>query len=54
MMTVTASNIARIDGKTVDLVVWGWDCIDCGGDFGCIQQACDSEIAACIGANCTQ
>jgi hypothetical protein len=27
---------------------------DCGGDFGCIQQACDSEIAACIGASCSQ
>jgi len=24
----------------------------CGGDFGCIQQQCDSEMAACIGATC--
>jgi hypothetical protein len=27
---------------------------DCGADFGCIQSACDAEIAACLGANCSQ
>jgi hypothetical protein len=25
----------------------------CGGDPGCLQKACDSEIAACIGATCS-
>jgi hypothetical protein len=25
---------------------------NCGGDFGCIQTACDAEFAACIGATC--
>jgi hypothetical protein len=24
----------------------------CGGDPTCIQKACDTEIAACIGAKC--
>jgi hypothetical protein len=24
----------------------------CGGDFGCIQQECDAEFAACLGATC--
>jgi hypothetical protein len=24
----------------------------CGGDFGCIQEECDAEFAACIGATC--
>ncbi len=24
----------------------------CGGDPGCIQDECDSELAACIGATC--
>jgi hypothetical protein len=24
----------------------------CGGDFQCIQNACDAQIAACIGATC--
>jgi len=24
----------------------------CGGDFNCLQGACGSQIAACIGANC--
>ncbi len=24
----------------------------CGGDFGCIQQECDAEFAACLGAKC--
>jgi hypothetical protein len=24
----------------------------CGGDFGCIQEECDQEFAACIAATC--
>ena len=24
----------------------------CGGDFGCVQEECDAQFAACIGANC--
>jgi hypothetical protein len=26
----------------------------CGTDFNCIQKACSSQIAACIGATCAQ
>jgi hypothetical protein len=25
---------------------------ECGGDFGCLQNVCGAEIAACIGATC--
>jgi hypothetical protein len=24
----------------------------CGANFGCLQMACDSEVAACIGSKC--
>ena len=24
----------------------------CGGDVGCIQDECDEEFAACVGATC--
>jgi hypothetical protein len=27
---------------------------ECGSNFGCLQQKCDPEVAACIGARCPQ
>ena len=28
------------------------NCLGDGGGIGCIQKACDAELAACIGAKC--